>query len=581
MKLTIEATMPSGVRELRRRDQHWPYAAFCRGLVALAITMLFSTPARAATINVGPTCSLFNAITAANDNRVLAGCRAGEAQSADVIVLPVGSLVTLGAVRQNIDGPNGLPSIRSDITIRGNGSTIARMATASTPNFRIFHVSSGVLTLEQVTVTGGKTVGDGQEGGAIFVNGGARPGLASRLVLRDSTVSYSATYGRSAHGGAISARNAFVDIGNSTISNNFTAGDRSNGGGIMLNGGRFQIINSTITGNAATGAGATGGGVNNLFGEVIVAGGDGRPGIRQNIISGNRAAHPTGDDFYSIPNVISGGSNLLGDIEKSTFGALAGLMSARNDIVATSDGPRPTPITNILQTELKKNFPITTPSLAVTETHALVTGSPAINADLFNITPGNNLFNFDQRGVTRPQGQIRFGSGLQFLGGAADLGAYEAEEPFNIPGRPPVTPPPPSVPTVLLCDGLPPTRGCTVNDRRNQLCVGTRSSETIEGTEGDDVIIGLEGDDVLRGGNGNDRICGDNGADTLVGGNGNDRLFGGNNNDVLLGGNGNDTMFGGQGADRCGEKSLEPSDGNGVELRFECEGEDELVGLPR
>src|SRR5680860_632419 len=51
-------------------------------------------------------------------------------------------------------GPTGLPTIRTQITIVGNGSRIQRVKTA--PRFRIFSVAkTGKLTLQKTTVTRG------------------------------------------------------------------------------------------------------------------------------------------------------------------------------------------------------------------------------------------------------------------------------------------------------------------------------------------------------------------------------------------------------------------------------------------
>src|SRR5262249_19547821 len=81
---------------------------------------------------------------------------------------------TLTDVDNDTDGPNGLPSITSHLAIKGASADMTSVARASgAPNFRLLHVgTSGNLTVDQVTVTGGDLVftGDGR-GGGFFNNG--------------------------------------------------------------------------------------------------------------------------------------------------------------------------------------------------------------------------------------------------------------------------------------------------------------------------------------------------------------------------------------------------------------------------
>ena len=145
-----------------------------------------------------------------------------------------------------------------------------------------------------------------------------------------------------------------------------------------------------------------------------------------------------------------------------------------------------------------------------TQTHALVPGSPAVDAVPTDCGPPET----DQRGVPRPQGA------------ACDIGALE----------------------VALCGGQVATR------------VGTPGDDVLVGTPGDDVLVGLAGNDLLRGEAGNDTLCGGDGDDQLAGNAGEDRLFGeggddrlrgGSGDDVLVGGPGDDMLEGGEGTDTC------------------------------
>jgi hypothetical protein len=94
-----------------------------RSLAGIALMLaLGMAPTLAATINVRGPCTLGRAITSANNDIAVAGCTRG--RGADTIVLPANSTQTLTAVNNNYYGPTGLPLIRSNITIAGNGSTI-------------------------------------------------------------------------------------------------------------------------------------------------------------------------------------------------------------------------------------------------------------------------------------------------------------------------------------------------------------------------------------------------------------------------------------------------------------------------
>lgn len=131
---------------------------------AALLVALGSTPAAwAASITVDGSCTLVDAITAANTDTATGGCAAGS--GADTITLT--GDVTLTSAN---NGDNGLPLIRSAVTIEGDGHTIARAASA--PAFRIFDVESpGNLTLNATTIMGGALVGQ-NTGGAIRNNYG-------------------------------------------------------------------------------------------------------------------------------------------------------------------------------------------------------------------------------------------------------------------------------------------------------------------------------------------------------------------------------------------------------------------------
>src|SRR5262249_6645543 len=117
---------------------------------------------------------------------------ANEHAGADTVQLEARCVYTLAEPDNYWYGPNGLPPISSDVTIEGNGATIARSPSAAP--VRLFFVAAdqtnpstensvspaegiaggGRLTLRDVTLTGGLAKGgDSNRGGGGAGMGGA------------------------------------------------------------------------------------------------------------------------------------------------------------------------------------------------------------------------------------------------------------------------------------------------------------------------------------------------------------------------------------------------------------------------
>lgn len=179
----------------------------------------------------GTTCTLANAIRAANIDTTFGGCPAGS--GADTLVLTAGSTHTLTTFTDApIFGATGLPVITSTSTIQGKGSTVQR--SSATP-FRLLTVApGGALTVYQLTVQNGLATGVGYRGGAVYNQG--------TLTLSHSTVTGNAvTY---ASGGVTNQ---------STLAGNATSG---NGGGVYNRAGGVSTLTlhqSLLTGNTAVG----------------------------------------------------------------------------------------------------------------------------------------------------------------------------------------------------------------------------------------------------------------------------------------------------------------------------------------
>ena len=137
-------------------------------------------------------CTLWDAITAANTDTATNGCPAGN--GADTITLTVN--ITLAAV---------LPEITTEITIEGAGYDID-----GNDQYQIFRVDGGNLTVNNITLTGGRA---GNYGGAIDAEDGST-----------LTVTNSRLEGNSAGllGGAISTSNSNVVIKTSVFVDNYS-----------------------------------------------------------------------------------------------------------------------------------------------------------------------------------------------------------------------------------------------------------------------------------------------------------------------------------------------------------------------
>ena len=365
-------------------------------------------------------CSLIEAINNANNDAAThADCPAGS--GADTIVLPASANLTLSAV-DNTTFFTGLPAITSRITIEGNGATIARQVPA--PGFSVMVVTNfGDLTLHHLTLSGSvfyaglrnygtasikDSVISGNSEGGVFNRGTltidnssisdnqvpqfyyyAAGGVTNRgtLIIENSTISGNG----SRYGGGIVNYNTLT-IENSTISGNMAP---FSGGG-LINRGTATIQNSTISGNTASQSPSSGGGVVN-YGSVTFS---------HTLIAGNRAA--------ASPEIQNGGPSC--SLNPSRCRVIANnfnLLGANGNSGITGFTPGPTDITPSVSLAqiigpLRNNG-------GPTQTHALVAGSPAIDAG----NPNGCLTQTDQRGLPRAFDGNRDGSAV------CDIGAFE------------------------------------------------------------------------------------------------------------------------------------------------------------
>lgn len=302
-----------------------------------------------------------------------------------------------------------------ELTINGNGANITTIDGGSASN-RIFNLTNAAVTINGVTLSGGRTTGHGggihasggtlvlngvtvqnnqatsnstsSNGGGVYVTGGA-----ATAVITNSTFTNNSAY--SCGGFAVNIGTAF--IANSTFSDN-TARGLIGGGLCGQNSSDITVRNITVTGNRVTGApltGAMGGGGIRAHGTLDIG---------NSIVAGNIATAPGGTDVrLDSGTITSAGGNLIGnnaDANTSTF-ATTGTPNANNDYIGTTGSV----IDPMLRT-------LDFSSTGTTKVHLLLQGSPAIDRgiDANAVNPFNNqALTLDQR------------SGLRILNGGVNV----------------------------------------------------------------------------------------------------------------------------------------------------------------
>ena len=249
----------------------------------------------------------------------------------------------------------------------------------------------GALTVDLVVVRENFTSSNG---------GGIRAETGGSLIVRRSTIRDNLT-GQDG-GGISSGTTGSVMLDSVTI-----VGNRAGrgGGGVDTDHGSLSIVNSTITGNHAA---SQGGGIVHdggqltlrhttvAFNEAQIRGGIDQNTSNPSFFRANILAHNVGGDcgFYRFASVTSLGSNLVSD------GSCR--FTAAGDQPAAD--PRLGPLAN---------------NGGPTETHALLDGSPALDAVqepcTSDGTAGGQPIAVDQRGQPRPSGQ------------RCDIGAFERQ----------------------------------------------------------------------------------------------------------------------------------------------------------
>ncbi len=267
-----------------------------------------------------------------------------------------------------------------DLTLIGDGAVLQGAS-------RVLHVMSGqIVTLDGVTITGGSEV----NGGGVLNEG--------TLTITNSTLSNNTATG---DGGAIyNAAGATLTLTNVTISGNSAANE---GGGIFA-WGTVTITHSTITKNRADSDGTDGGdgggiyvedGSSPLLHHTIVAGNINGNGAEENDV-GVGIAVPTFNAASSYNLFGTGSGGLVGGVQGNQVS-----VDPLLDPLADNGGP--------------------------TQTHKLLTGSPAIDAGNASVSGAPAT---DQRGAAR------IADGDSNSTAVIDIGAFELNNDFDFGDAP-------------------------------------------------------------------------------------------------------------------------------------------------
>lgn len=231
---------------------------FFVSIAAICLPALLSATIHAADITVDSSCSLADAISAANSDAATGGCPAGS----DVDTIALTGDVTLTAA---------LPEIKSEIRIEGNGYTIS-----GNERHQIFWVEEeGALTIQNATLADGRGADDDDLfdedltiGGAIVnlgslnVSGSTLTGNSAEdggaifnvgvIILEDCVFESNTVPGS---GGAINNESeGILSISDCHFINNIA---RSYGGAISTDG-NISLRRNSFVGNSITGHGSGG-----------------------------------------------------------------------------------------------------------------------------------------------------------------------------------------------------------------------------------------------------------------------------------------------------------------------------------
>jgi hypothetical protein len=264
------------------------------------------------------------------------------------------------------------------------------------------------ITITESTISGNKAgepdtteFFSGLGGGIATYNGSL---TITRSTISGNSVGY--------QGGGIFNQNATVTITNSTLSGNVADDD---GGGFYNHPSSGQLVtiaHSTVTGNSVKFG--FGGGIRSGTPDAVV--------LNHTIVAGNIRGASTRDDVSTKDSSVSGNPGLF----EATYSLIGDKDTANvTNQIGSLIGTTASPINAMLGALAENGGP--------TKTHALLAGSPAIDAgNPAAVAGAGGIPQFDQRGT--PFGRV--GDGDNTGGARIDMGAYEHVITNNPPTNP-------------------------------------------------------------------------------------------------------------------------------------------------
>ncbi|MBI1290483.1 hypothetical protein GC173_04480 [bacterium] len=426
----------------------------------ICATLCLPAALTAATFSVSSESELAGAITTANSN--------GES---DTITIASGT-ITLTADLPTITGDGGnaltIEGAGMGVTIVEAGDLPQELGGTGTHNRRVFLANAATLVLRDLTVRRGRLAGTGVYGGNIRTTSSSNTTIERVEIAQGAIIDTSNTYA----GGGLSSHGTLV-VTDSLVHSNFTTSSvgsaNFSGAGIHAGGTSFSMSRTTIRDNS-TNSKSDAAGVwtdvattidqctfsNNLAGTksggaIRTAGGTRVTNIRRSTFSGNTGI--LGGAIYAVGVTNLESCTITGNTASSAGGGICSLgseahtlrncviagntltSSAANDLGQISTGNFVSQGNNLIgatATGLTVNNAqasdmIGTPSTPIdallgplqdnggpTLTHALLAGSPAIDAGTDQLIAGGTMGN-DQRG------------GARVINGTADMGAVERD----------------------------------------------------------------------------------------------------------------------------------------------------------
>lgn len=359
---------------------------------------------------------------------------------------------------------------QSNPSLRGYGGAIYTDRASSTSE------SSGFIRITGSVFEGNKGRG---EGGAAYLFTGKQDSVTILASQFKGNSIQALSGGNNGNGGALTVmsneNNRGLTISGTTFANNTATGQ---GGGLWMMKAPATITNSTFSGNAVTGTSSSnvGGGMA-LYGSATlvnttiaynsagwVAGGVAVSGdaavTAKNTIFYNNTANNGGNDWKIQQQTNRALNDGGGNVQFP--GYLSNQFNRFNDNLA---------VQNIRIADARLG-PLQNNGGGFLLTHALLSGSAAINAGVLNGAPAT-----DQRGLQRD--------------GKVDVGAFEFGAIASGAGT---------------STGGSTSGGTVVGTSLDDTLVGTNFKDTLSGRGGNDVLIGGRAGDVLTGGFNSDRF---------------------------------------------------------------------------